>query len=105
MSFSEPDLDNGYFDTALAVFDRGARCASSVQPMTGWNMWASGTGGYEWQPGRSQAHLVGGTHDLLCGQQPASSSTRSIRHQNSADTGGSIAFSRTTLSGGFEYRW
>lgn len=103
MSFSEPDLDNGYFNTPW-LYNVEGTLRLEAQPVMGWNVWASGSAGYEWQPDAAKpiwsaavatAYTVSDQFRL----------DAELRHQDSADTGGSDAFRRTTLSGGFEYRW
>jgi hypothetical protein len=101
--FSEPALDNGYFNTAW-LHSIEATLRAEWQPAPGWGIGAVANAGYEWQADESKP-IWGGV--LSASYTPNSSITFGLdtSHQNSNLSGGSDAFIRTTFSGGLDIRW
>ena len=102
-NYTKPELDNGYFDPDW-LNSIEAMLRIQLEPHDGWSLQAFGTGGYEWQPGESKP-IFGGALTASYAPSPRFKLDVELRHQNSAATGGSDSYNRTTLSGGFEYRW
>lgn len=102
-NYTKPELDNGYFDPDW-LNSIEATLRIQLQPHEGWYLSAYGTGGYEWQPGEAKP-IFGGALTASYAPSPRFRLDVELRHQNSAATGGSDSYNRTTLSGGFEYRW
>jgi hypothetical protein len=101
--FSEPELDNGYFNTAW-LHSIEATLRGEWQPAPGWDLAAAANAGYEWQPDESKP-IWGGALSASYAPNGNIGFDLGISHQNSNLSGGSDAFIRTTVSGGLDIRW
>jgi tetratricopeptide (TPR) repeat protein len=102
-SFSQPELDNGYFNPAW-MYSIEATLRAEWQPAPGWFLGAGANAGYEWQPDESKP-IWGGVLSTSYVPNDSVSYRFDVSHQNSNLTGGSDAFIRTTVSGGLDIRW
>jgi len=101
--FSEPELDNGYFNTAW-LHSVEAMLRTEWQPAPGWDIAAWGSAGYEWQPDESKP-IWGAAISTSYAPNNNIAFDLELRHQDSNLTGGNDAFVRTTFSGGMDIRW
>lgn len=102
-SFSEPELANGYFNTAW-LHSIEATLRAEWQPAPGWYIGGGASAGYEWQPEESKP-IWGGVLSTSYAPNSSVAFALDVSHQNSNLTGGSDAFIRTTVSGGLDIRW
>jgi hypothetical protein len=101
--FAKPYLDNGYFNPDWLYSIEGT--AKIYKQFTeSWNATLTGSVGREWQKDAEKPTWSAGFATSYS-PTPEFNMHLEINHQDSADVGGSSAFRRTTVSGGFQYRW